>query len=488
MAVVVGTTLVVALGVGAWATSVSYERQLMNETFRGLHRLGDTLRRSLRHAMLETDRDALAVMVDDVGAQEGIEGIRLYNKDGRVVVSSRHDELLKRVDTSDTACRACHASGRPPSALSPEELANVYTDASGQRRFQIIEPVYNEPACSTAGCHPGGQAVLGVMGLTVPLARIDGQLADHRARIWAWSLVAIAVVCAVVLLTLRRLVSRRLRGLVEGTRLVASGNLEHRIADLGDDELGALAASFNRMTETLQETRGQLLQSERLASLGRLSAGLAHEINNPLTGVLLCGSTVLDGMAADDPRREHLQVVVQETTRCRDIIRSLLDFARQRAPQKAAARLAEVVDRAVRIVRNQAALGHIEIQYAPPAECTVPPLYVDAGQIQQVVLNLLLNAVDAMSEGGVITVSCSVVEGGFAELRVTDTGEGIPPENLSRLFEPFFSTRGAKGNGLGLAVSWGIVEQHGGTLRVESVVGKGTTFFVRLPLAHGSTT
>jgi two-component system NtrC family sensor kinase len=180
--------------------------------------------------------------------------------------------------------------------------------------------------------------------------------------------------------------------------------------------------------------------------------------------------------------------VVQETTRCRDIIRSLLDFARQRAPQKAAARLAEVVDRAVRIVRNQAALGHIEIQYAPPAECTVPPLYVDAGQIQQVVLNLLLNAVDAMSEGGVITVSCSVVEGGFAELRVTDTGEGIPPENLSRLFEPFFSTRGAKGNGLGLAVSWGIVEQHGGTLRVESVVGKGTTFFVRLPLAHGSTT
>jgi two-component system NtrC family sensor kinase len=364
----------------------------------------------------------------------------------------------------------------------------VYADASGQRRFQIIEPVYNEPACSTEGCHPSGQAVLGVMGLTVPLSRIDAQLAEHRARIWASSLVAIVLVCAVVLFMLRRLVSRRIRGLVEGTRLVASGKLEHRIADLGNDELGALAASFNRMTETLQETRGQLLQSERLASLGRLSAGIAHEINNPLTGVLLCGSTVLDDLPADDPRREHLQVVVQETTRCRDIIRSLLDFARQRVPQKSAVRVAEVVDRAVRIVRNQASIGHIEIHYTPPAECTVPPLFVDAGQIQQVLLNLLLNAVDAMSRGGTIMISCSEVDGGFAELRVTDTGVGIPPENLSRLFEPFFSTKGVKGNGLGLAVSWGIVEQHGGTLRVESEVGRGTTFFVRLPLAQRSTT
>jgi two-component system NtrC family sensor kinase len=404
MAVIVGTTLVVALGAGAWTTSASYERQLMNEIFRGLHRLGDTLNRSLRHAMLENDRATISVMVNDVGAQEGIDGIRLYNKDGRVVISSHADELQKRVDTSDTACRACHAAGKPPRAAISESLSNIYTDSEGRRRFQIIEPIYNESDCSTSGCHQSGQAVLGVLGITVPLAAIDAEIATHRTRVLGGSLVAIGTVCALVLLVLRRLVSVRIRRLLEGTRVVASGQLEHRIPSLGNDEIGVLAESFNRMTETLQETRGQLLQSERLASLGRLSAGIAHEINNPLTGVLLCGSTVLDEMAPDDPRREHLQVVVQETTRCRDIIRALLDFARQRVPQKTAVRISEVIERAVRIMRNQASIGHIEIRSTPPEECTVPPLFVDAGQIQQVLLNLLLNAVDAMSNGGVITI------------------------------------------------------------------------------------
>jgi len=240
------------------------------------------------------------------------------------------------------------------------------------------------------------------------------------------------------------------------------------------------------MTQTLQDTRGQLQQSERLASLGRLSAGIAHEINNPLTGVLLCSSTVLDELPLDDPRREHLQVVVHETTRCRNIIRSLLDFARQRVPQKTAVRIAEIVERAVRIVRNQASIEHIDILYTPPEQCPVPPLYIDSSQIEQVLINLLVNAVDAMPSGGTVTVTCVQVDEAFAEVRVRDTGVGIPPENLSRLFEPFFSTKGVRGNGLGLAVSWGIVEQHGGALRVESQVGKGATFFVRLPLARRS--
>jgi two-component system NtrC family sensor kinase len=238
------------------------------------------------------------------------------------------------------------------------------------------------------------------------------------------------------------------------------------------------------MTRQLADAQRQLTQADKLASVGRLAAGLAHEINNPLTGVLTYAS-FLEKRAGDNPEvRADLEVIVRETKRCREIVRGLLDFARQSPPERRPTDLNEVVRHGVAIVMNQLALGRVSLQLDLAAD--LAPVPVDGNQIQQVIVNLMLNAADAIGErGGTIQVTTRAV-GDATELTVEDSGAGIPEEAMDHLFEPFFTTKGSRGNGLGLAVTWRIVESHGGTIQVESKVGKGTRFAVRLPYAVAS--
>jgi two-component system NtrC family sensor kinase len=220
-----------------------------------------------------------------------------------------------------------------------------------------------------------------------------------------------------------------------------------------------------------------------------LAAGVAHEINNPLTGVLSYSSFLLK-RAADTPEfKEDLEVIVRETQRCRGIVKGLLDFARQSPPEKRASDINEIVERAIRIVHTQLAAHRVELQKTLRAD--LPVVHTDANQIQQVIVNLLLNANDAIGEeGGTITLTTSVnthdgatqAPARHVEITVSDTGCGIPTANLQRIFDPFFSTKGPKGTGLGLAVAWGIIEKHNGRIEVESTTGKGTTFRILLPI------
>jgi two-component system NtrC family sensor kinase len=190
--------------------------------------------------------------------------------------------------------------------------------------------------------------------------------------------------------------------------------------------------------------------------------------------------------------KDDLEVIVRETKRCREIVKGLLDFARQSPPEKHAVNINDVVSHSVRIVQNQLEMHHIELEQKLQAD--LPMINADSNQLQQVLVNLLVNADDAIGEnGGVITLTTRLPEAAtngttdlpanqYVEINVSDTGCGIPPENLPKLFEPFFSTKGQKGNGLGLAVVWGIVEKHNGKISVESQVDKGTTFMISLPV------
>lgn len=483
--VLVGVVLLPMLVIGVYQASAALEERLVHEAYSGLHRLGDTLKRSLRYDMRHDDREGVTNAIRNVGAQAGIDAIRIYNKEGEICFSSDEAELHTRVGIEDDACKACHKRSTPVSKLPPEEMSTIMTSPDGHRGYHIVQPIYNERACSVAACHvhSADQKVLGLMGIIVSLDQIDAELSSLRKRAFVAMGVGILLLVLVIYLAVRRTVTRPIKDLLKGTRVIASGHLTHRIPVLARDEIGVLARSFNQMTGTLQETRGQLLQSERLASLGRLGAGIAHEINNPLTGVLLFASTLLDDLEEGDARRENLELIVSETTRCREIIRGLLDFARQTQPKVQSARIGQVIDRAVRIVRNQASVEHIEIKHCGADECDVPPLRMDPKQIQQVILNLVLNAVDATPDGGEIVISCKQEDERFALLTVTDSGSGIPPEDLAHVFEPFYSTKGNKGTGLGLAISWGIIEQHGGTIEAASTPGQGTRFSIRLPLA-----
>ncbi|MEW5981419.1 MAG: cache domain-containing protein [Acidobacteriota bacterium] len=286
---------------------------------------------------------------------------------------------------------------------------------------------------------------------------------------------------------------------------VAQGDFSATVSSESDDELGQLARNFNTMTAEvararqvlvesadelerkvarrtaeLRRVQAHLIQSEKMTAVGKLAAGVAHEINNPLTGILTNSSLMLEDLPADHSWREDLQTIVNETLRCRKIVKGLLDFARQTKPQRALLSLNQIIEDVLALVRNQTVFKNIRV--VNNLDPTLPTVLADADQMRQVVLNIVLNAADVMPQGGELRVeSRHHAETGRVEVRVTDTGPGMPEEIISRVFEPFFTTK-KTGTGLGLSIAHGIVERHAGQLRVTSAPGKGTTFTIDLPV------
>jgi two-component system, NtrC family, sensor kinase len=301
-------------------------------------------------------------------------------------------------------------------------------------------------------------------------------------------------------------ISRPIQAMAEAARKIAQGDYNQEVKVSSADEIGVLAENFNLMvselvgahaelrvwgenlekkveerTAELKAMQAHLITSEKLAAVGKLAAGVAHEINNPLTGILTNSSLMLQDLPPDDPRREDLQTIVDETLRCRKIVKGLLDFARQTKPQKQALDINKVVQDVFSLVRNQASFQNVTLRMELEQE--LPSVRADADQMRQVFLNIVLNAADAMAggKGGEIVVRSRFNQAtGFVEVAISDKGPGIPEEIRDKLFEPFFSTK-KQGTGLGLSIAYGIMERHKGTLKVQSMPGQGTTFTATLP-------
>ncbi len=246
----------------------------------------------------------------------------------------------------------------------------------------------------------------------------------------------------------------------------------------------ACAINKARLYEKQQARYAQLaLQTEKLTALGRMAAGIAHEINNPLAGILLYSTNLIKKVPIEGSLREGLDVIILETMRCRTIIRDLLEFARDREPQKVKAHTNQIIERVLSILDNQFRLQRITVDKHLSSE--IPENMIDVNKMEQVFVNLLLNAVEAIGTNGTVTVTTRLDREGGCELtEIQDTGCGIPAENLNKIFEPFFSSK-PKGTGLGLSVSFGIVQSHGGDIHVESDPGIGTRFSIRIPLLQG---
>ncbi len=606
----VGLTVLLTIGIFACVNIRSYSRSLLAEVERHASQVSQTVTSSTEYDMLLNEPARIHETIKRMGNQPGIERIRIMNKSGQVSYSSDAAEIGKTIDKSAESCIRCHFSDPPLKSLGMKERTRVFRRPHDQSRtLGIITPIYNQASCWTAACHahPQSKTVLGVFDVVLSLASVDSDLRRGRMEIVVFAVVAVLSLCTIIGIFVRRWVDIPVRQLLTATRHVAGGDLGYKIDERREDELGMLARSFNHMTRKLSEARMQLFQSDKMASLGRLAAGVAHEINNPLTGVLTYSSLLLKQTAAQPEIHEDLEIVVRETIRCREIVKSLLDFARQSVPKKSPADINEVVLRALSVVARQLALNRIVLEKR--LDPALPRTTIDANQIEQVLVNLLVNARDAIGpEGGTIAVSTSalslspvgmtqikqarcprrhslmdnelriggkpsirlkqrsggdewfvhldpmygkvanrqgvpvrtdkpvqarcpecsvslmvdnktcplcqagiysfevpsggVVEGctregcgwqrweavdlsgnrEFVEIRVRDTGCGMTREELSKIFEPFYSTKGAKGTGLGLAVVWGIVDNHNGTIAVESEVGVGATFIVRIPV------
>jgi len=278
-------------------------------------------------------------------------------------------------------------------------------------------------------------------------------------------------------------ISREERLVIEGREHYLD-TVRFPLLDYKGDVIGV--ASISRDITEQKRLQRELIESERLAAVGKLAAGVAHEINNPLTGILTFTEGLLMDAEEDDPRREDYEIIMRETMRCRQIVRDLLDYARLEKPRREPADPNRLLERAVSLVSKQAEFHDIRFKF--DLQKDLPPVSVDPNQIQQVILNLVINAKDAMEKTGTITLRTSLDgQNKRVALEVADQGPGIPPENMAKIFEPFYSTKGADGNGLGLPVVKSIVEQHGGRVKVEGHPGSGAVFRVELPAGASDT-
>jgi signal transduction histidine kinase len=320
-----------------------------------------------------------------------------------------------------------------------------------------------------------------------------------RTSLWvlAAGLIAIILLGTLFNVKLANSIATPIRRLEKITKKIAMGDFTEAIEVTGKDEIASLEMSFNQMEdrlkdvmtslestiEILKEKQAQLVEAGKLAAIGKLAAGIAHEINNPLTSVLTFSSLMLEQTPEEDPRHERLRIIVRDTTRARNIVRQVLSFARE-APLKTVKMnvnrpVIEIIDSLV----SQEAFKDIEL--TQDLSENLPDIDIDPVQIGQVVSNILINAIHAITPPGKIHVATEAASS-WIKIIVSDTGKGIPQEHLKKVFDPFFTTKDkTSGTGLGLAVSYGIIKKHGGNIKVRSTLGEGTTFIVRLPLYEG---
>lgn len=509
---------------------VSYEEKIMmSNLINYASSKADLIKRGIFYGMLTAHRDIIEQTVDVIGTGPDITGIAIYDKTGKIVYSSDKDSVGKIVGKDSPSCRICHADSKPAEVLSKTQNWKISKGHNGEKSLKFVLPIYNETPCYTASCHrhQRDQKILGVLETDFSTAAVDKTIRQNRIGTVLFGGLFVSIISVALCIILYNFVSKPISLLEEGMKRIAQGDLDYEIKINTSDEMGLLATTFNNMTKDIKrykenmenwtkaleeeiqkktaeimKAHDQLINAEKLASLGRMAAGVAHELNSPLTGIVTFAHLMLKRIPPENKQdREDLEIIIEQANRCSKIIKGLLGFSRKATAERVEININTLLDSTIAMVRNQAKFHNIKFNLN--FDESLPLIHVDPNQMQQVFLNLLINAADAMNERGQITIATRTVgeseetpwfkmghpqEGKkYIEIEFTDTGPGIPEEYLGKIFEPFFTTKPVgKGTGLGLAVSYGIIKRHGGNITVRSEVGKGASFFIRLPVEEGS--
>jgi len=492
-----------------------HRQHLEQNTLLSAERISDVIKQGTTDYMLRNDREGLYRSIQTMAAEPGIEKIRIFDQEGRITYTTNSAEQNHVVDKTAEACYACHAQSQPLARLNRPDRFRIYRNVAGTRVLGIITPIENQASCSNASCHahPAEQQILGVLDTNLSLAKADVQLAESSRRMIAYTGCALLLIALLSWFFVWEVVGRPVKALERGTERLAAGDLGFQIDVRCNDEIGELAHSFNAMSNQLkaehnenvawtrtleqrveQKTRElkraheHALHTEKMASIGKMAAVLAHEINNPLSGILTYAKLLHKWIDSEDGGKNHhrdicdsLDLIASESRRCGDLVKNLLTFSRTTPINLQPTNLNQVIDRALRLIQHQLDLGAIQVQ--PDLDPELPLVICDGAQIEQVLLALMMNALDAMPQGGNLWVTTKLIrEDNVVRIVVRDDGCGIPPEILPRLFEPFLTTKETgRGVGLGLAISRSILERHNGDIEVHSEVGRGTTFTVTLP-------
>jgi two-component system NtrC family sensor kinase len=519
----VGLYVMMALTIAVFVFTMMVVRnnreEMLRQVISNSAQLSRVVIKSTRFAMLENKPSQVDQIIGDVGEQEEIEKVRILSKDGTIIHSSKMEEIGDQVDEEAESCLGCHLDEKSRQESPLIGRSRFFNSPDGRRMLGSTAVIRNEPNCRNSGCHDNTEkdSVLGVLDIVTPLDDIDQTLRANTFTIFGLSFGFIIFAGLLVSYLVHRIIYLPLIDLEDGAEKLASGDLDNIIPIRSPDEFGQLAESFNSMTRALQKShidledwgrtlenkvkeatlelhkaQAETARSEKLASVGLLAAGIAHELNNPLTGVLTFAHLVRKNLPEDSRDAEDLDLVIRETKRCATIIRRLLDFSREKTPEKTYSNLNDLIEETIQLIEQPAQVENIEI--IRDLDHDLPDIWVDENLIKQVIMNMLVNARHSIEKSGSITIRtyfCSEVDcpeavercEDLAVITIADTGCGISEEDLQRIFDPFFTTKGVgKGTGLGLSVSHGTIEAHGGTIEVESTVGKGTKFSVFLPL------
>jgi two-component system NtrC family sensor kinase len=521
-------TIIVVLiaSISGYISQRAQQGQLLRTMILGADQLSKSITSATWHSMLADDRGSAYQIMSTIAEKQGIDRIRMFNSEGQLTFSTDATEARTLAPGAD--CRSCHQlrnPGKPTPTSKTKQTAlgdgvRIVTSPDGHRSLNVAATIYNERSCSQAECHahPERVRVLGILDVALGLDVLDQEAAAMRSNVVIAAVLQILLAGTMVVLLIRRFVGVPIRDLIAGTKAVAKMHLDQPISiRYKSSELEELEESFNIMRERLRTALGELneaanllearvaerteqlkaahqklLHNDRLASLGQLAASVAHEINNPISGVLnlsmLLERIMKEGKVPpgrEEECKKYLARISQETGRVGRIVCDLLAFSRRSKPQRADADLNYVVKTTVSLVGHKLKLNETQVELDLAAN--LPHVKCDSSQIQQVILNLVLNAAEATHARPGATVSVVTrltTDGRMVELLVKDNGEGIAPENLRKIFDPFFTTKPeGKGVGLGLAVVYGIIQAHDGDIDVQSTVGMGTVFTVSLPLA-----
>ncbi|MFZ0774709.1 MAG: ATP-binding protein [Candidatus Sulfotelmatobacter sp.] len=492
-----------------------HRQHLEAATLASAERVSDVIKSSTTYYMLRNDREGLYHAIRTMAEEPGVIKVRILDQEGRVSYSTDPAEVSHVLDKTAEACYGCHNQAQPLARLNRPDRFRIYRNGGGHRVLGIITPIENQASCSNADCHahPASQQVLGVLDTNLSLAKADAQLAVSSTRMFFYTAGAMLLVAILSWLFVWRVVGKPIKALEKGTEHLSQGELGYQIDVRSHDEVGDLAHSFNGMslqlraaneeivtwaktledrvdekTRELRSAHEHMLHVEKMASLGKMAAVVAHEVNNPLSGILtyakLLRKWVGSGQAEHEKREEAMEcldLIATESRRCGELIKNLLSLSRTSPMNVQSTDLHAVIDRSLLLVRHQLELGGIELQLKVAEN--LPRVPCDPAQIEQVLIALVMNAIDAMPRGGNLWLDARLSDDETEiEIRVRDDGAGIAPDFLPHLFEPFLTTKETgHGVGLGLAISRGIVERHGGRIEVKSELGRGTTFIITLP-------
>jgi len=508
--------MLVIFGIHTYIDIKTTSDNLTDYVFSSADQASDLIVRSTRYSMLLNRKEDVHQTINTLGSEPGFVGINIYNKNGEVIFSTDSLKIGETVDLQAEACIICHADDSPLVSVPAQSRMRVYESADQGHILGLINPIRNEPECSNAACHAHtpDQTVLGVLDVKMSLAPVDDRVASTRTEMIVSSIAMMLIIASISGLFIYRVIRKPIHALSRGMKGLSSGDMDARIELNSNDEIGDLAQAFNRMaaelkkarnelqgwartledrirekTNELQQAQSQIVHMEKMVSLGKLSASVAHEINNPLFGILTYAKLIRRELDTDqiteqdkETIRKYLTIISDESSRCGDIVKGLLEFARQTGGEFSQHNLHAIIDKTLFLLNHHFEMQQISVE--KDYHLKDDGLVCDARQIQQAVIAPCINAVEAMKEGGTLKVATQGDEHEVS-FRIIDTGVGIPEGTISKIFEPFYTTKeGEAGLGLGLAIVYGIVQRHRGNIEVDSAPEKGTTITVTLPREH----